>query len=87
MLSFLKYNKKLILIFTILLVIIPIFGFNFLIGILGNILLLIILIPLLILLITFLGFNLLLKEVKEDKEEIFTEASEKTIEVEAEEIK
>ncbi len=41
----------------IILVLIPIFGINFLISFLGNILLLLILIPLLLLILVFIGFN------------------------------
>ena len=37
--------------------VIPIFGFNFLLSFLGNILLLLFLIPLLLLLLVFIGFN------------------------------
>ena len=41
----------------IILIAIPIFGFNFFISFLGNILLLILLIPILLLLLIFIGFN------------------------------
>ena len=41
----------------IFLIVIPIFGFNFLISFVGNILLLLFLVPLLIFLIAFLGLN------------------------------
>ena len=54
---FLKVNKNLITYSLILLIIIPIFGFNFLISFLGNILILLFLVPLLLLLILFIGFN------------------------------
>ena len=54
---FLKANKNLIFYFLILLIVIPIFGINFLISFLGNILLLVFLIPLLLLFLAFLGFN------------------------------
>ena len=54
---FLKVNKTLLTYSLIILIIIPIFGINFLISILGNILLLLILIPLLLLLLVFIGFN------------------------------
>ena len=54
---FLKANKNLLTYSLILLVIVPLFGINFLISFLGNILLLLFLIPLLLLLIAFLGFN------------------------------
>ena len=55
--SFLKANKNLLTYSLIILVIIPIFGFNFLISFLGNLLLLAFLIPLLLLLLVFIGFN------------------------------
>ena len=54
---FLKVNKNLITYSLIILIIIPIFGFNFLISFLGNILILLFLVPLLLLLILFIGFN------------------------------
>ena len=54
---FLKVNKTLLTCSLILLVVIPIFGINFLISFLGNILLLLFLIPLLLLLLVFIGFN------------------------------
>ena len=50
-------NKSLVIYSSIFLIIIPIFGFNFLLHFMGNILLLIFLVPLLILLITLIGFN------------------------------
>ena len=55
--SFFTINKKLVTYSLILLIIIPIFGFNFLISFVGNILLLLILIPLLLLIIAFISFN------------------------------
>jgi hypothetical protein len=54
---FLKANKNLLTYSLILLVVIPIFGFNFLITFLGNILLLLFLIPLLLLVLVFISFN------------------------------
>ena len=54
---FLKINKSLLFYSLIILIVIPIFGFNFLISFLGNILLLFFLVPLLILLLFFIGFN------------------------------
>ena len=54
---FLKANKNLLTYSLIILIVFPIFGFNFLISFLGNILLLLILIPLLFLLLVFIGFN------------------------------
>ena len=55
--SFLKVNKTLVTYSLIILVVIPIFGINFLITFLGNILILLFLIPLLLLLLVFIGFN------------------------------
>ena len=54
---FLKANKNLLTYSLILLLVIPVFGINFLISFLSNIILLIFLIPLLLLLLVFLGFN------------------------------
>ena len=50
-------QNKLINYSLIFILIIPLFGLNFLIGLIGNILLLIILVPLLILFLGFLGLN------------------------------
>ena len=50
-------QNKLITYSLIFILIIPLFGLNFLIGLLGNILLLIVLVPLLILILGFLGLN------------------------------
>ncbi len=50
-------QNKLIPYSLIFILIIPLFGFNFVFGLLGNILLLIVLIPLLILGLGLLGFN------------------------------
>ena len=50
-------NKNLVTYSLIFLIVIPIFGFNFLLNFLGNILLLIFLIPLLIFLIALISFN------------------------------
>ena len=50
-------QNKLIPYSLIFILILPLFGFNFLIGLLGNILLLIILVPLLILGLGILGLN------------------------------
>ena len=55
--SFLKDNKTLLTYLLITLIVISIFGFNFLISFIGNILILLILIPLLLLLLVFIGFN------------------------------
>ena len=54
---FQKVNKTLLTYSLIILIIIPIFGINFLISLLGNILLLFFLIPLLLLLLAIIGFN------------------------------
>jgi len=54
---FLKGNKTLLTYTLITFVIISIFGINFFISFLGNILLLLFLIPLLLLVLVFLGFN------------------------------
>ena len=54
---FLKINKTLLTYCLIILIIIPIFGVNFLLSFLGNILLLLFLIPILLVLIAFVGFN------------------------------
>ena len=55
--DFLRVNKTLLTYSLIVLIIVPIFGINFLISFIGNILLLLILIPLLLLLLVFIGFN------------------------------
>ena len=54
---FLKVNKTFITYSLIILLAIPIFGFHFLISLLGNILLLLFLIPLLLFLLVFIGLN------------------------------
>jgi len=54
---FLKANKNLLTYSLILLIVIPIFGINFFISFLGNILLLLFLIPLLLVILVFIGFN------------------------------
>ena len=54
---FLKANKNLLTYSLIILIVIPIFGFNFFISFVGNILLLLFLIPLLLLVLAFMGFN------------------------------
>ena len=54
---FLKANKNFLTYSLILLIVIPIFGINFLISFLGNILLLLFLIPLLLGILVFIGFN------------------------------
>ena len=54
---FLKTNKNLLTYSLIIFILIPIFGFNFFISFVGNILLLLFLIPLLLFALVFLGFN------------------------------
>ena len=54
---FLKSNRSLLTYSLIILIIIPLFGINFLFSFLGNILLLLFLIPLLLLLLVFVGLN------------------------------
>ena len=54
---FLKANKNLLTYPLIVLILIPIFGFNFFISFVGNILLLLFLVPLLLLVLVFMGFN------------------------------
>ena len=54
---FLKANKNLLAYSLILLIVVPIFGFNFFISFVGNILILLFLIPLLLLVLVFMGFN------------------------------
>ena len=54
---FLKANKNFLIYSFVILLVIPIFGINFFVSFLGNILLLFFLIPLLLLLLIFIGFN------------------------------
>ncbi|WP_041710534.1 hypothetical protein [Prochlorococcus marinus] len=56
-------NKQLVIYFLMFLIVIPVFGFNFLFNLLGNILLLIFLVPLLILLTTLISFNSLKSKI------------------------
>tara|TARA_Y100000991_G_scaffold137771_1_gene103896 strand:- start:301 stop:642 length:342 start_codon:yes stop_codon:yes gene_type:complete len=60
----LKINKTLLTYFSLILIIISIFGINFFISFLGNILLLLFLIPLLLLLLVFIGFNSYKSKIK-----------------------
>ena len=57
-------NKSLLTYSLIFLMIVPIFGFNFLISFVGNILLLIFLVPLLIFLVALISFNSLKSKLK-----------------------
>ena len=54
---FLKANKNFLTYSLIILILISIFGINFFISFLGNILLLLFLIPLLLVILVFIGFN------------------------------
>ncbi len=54
---FLKTNKNLLTYALIIFMVIPIFGINFFISFVGNILLLLLLIPLLLIILVFIGFN------------------------------
>ena len=54
---FIKANKNILIYSFIILIAIPIFGINFLISFLSNILLLLFLIPLLIIIVFFIGIN------------------------------
>ena len=54
---FLNANKNLLTYGLIILIVIPIFGLNFVISFLSNILLILFLIPLLLLILVFIGFN------------------------------
>ena len=54
---FLKANKNLLTYSLIILLFIPVFGINFFIGLLSNIIILLLLIPLLLLALVFIGFN------------------------------
>ena len=106
-------QNKLITYSLIFILIIPLFGLNFLIGLLGNILILIVLVPLLLLIMGFLGLNSLkstinscescgstiignnvncpycdyqsIKNIQKD-DDLSSDASNKIIEVKAEEI-
>ena len=54
---FLKANKNLLTYLLIILIVVPIFGFNFFISFVGNILLLLFLIPLILLVLVIIVFN------------------------------
>ena len=55
--DFLKANKNFLTYSLIILIVIPIFGLNFFISFLGNILLLLFLIPLLLIILVLISFN------------------------------
>ena len=52
---FLNLNKSFLTYFLIILILIPIFGINFLLSLVGNILLILFLVPLLLLVLVFIG--------------------------------
>ena len=54
---FLKANKNLLTYSLIILIVIPIFGINFFISFIGNVLILLFLIPLLLVILVSIGFN------------------------------
>ena len=54
---FIKANKSLLTYLLIAVIVVPIFGINFFVSFLGNILLLLFLIPLLLVILVFIGFN------------------------------
>ena len=54
---FIKANKNILIYSFIILIVIPIFGINFLISFLGNILLLLFLIPLMLVILVSIGFK------------------------------
>ena len=89
---FLKANKNLLIYSLIFFITIPIFGINFFISFLGNILLILFLIPillLLLLLLIFIGFNSYKSKINtcSKDDQLNKKPSERTIEVKAEEIK
>ena len=61
---FLKANKNLLTYSLIALIVIPIFGINFFISFVGNILLLLFLITLLLVILVFIGFNSYKSKIK-----------------------
>ena len=91
--NFLRVNKKLLIYSLVILIVLPIFGINFFISFLGNILLLLFLIPLLLLLLVYIGFNSYKSNIGAEiknisrKNQLYKKPSESTIEVQAEEIK
>ena len=61
---FLKANKNFFIYSLMILIVIPIFGLNFFISFLGNILLLLFLIPLLLVILVLIGFNSYKSKIK-----------------------
>ena len=66
--SFIQTNKTLVTFSLIFFIIIPVFGLNFFLSIIGNVLLLFFLITLLILIIVFLSFNFLNSKISRCKQ-------------------
>ena len=66
--SFIQANKTLVIFSLIFFIIIPLFGLNFFLSIIGNVLLVFFLITLLIVLIVFLSFNFLNSKVSTCKQ-------------------
>ena len=64
MINFLKINKSLIIYSAILLIVISLFGFNILINLIGNFLLILFLIPLLLFIIILIGLNSFKSKIK-----------------------
>ena len=61
---FLKTNKNFFIYSLMILLVIPIFGLNFFISFLGNILILLFLIPLLLIILVFVGYNSYKSKIK-----------------------
>ena len=64
---FIKTNKNLLTYSLIIFIIIPIFGINFFISLLGNIIIILFLVPLLLLLLLFIGFSSYKAKIKKCK--------------------
>ena len=62
--DFLKINKTFLTYSLIIFIVIPIFGINFFLSILGNILILLLLIPILLLVLALIGFNFFQSKIK-----------------------
>ncbi len=54
---FFNINKNTLIFYLVVLTVVPVFGFKFLLGLIGNFLLILLLIPILLLLLIFVGFN------------------------------
>jgi hypothetical protein len=65
--QFIKANKNLFTYSLIIFIIIPIFGINFFISLLGNIIIILFLVPLLLLLLLFIGFSSYKAKIKKCK--------------------